>query len=44
MHSSIAHQGARLRDDASMHYLQWDGTPDVPITGRMPQSLSGGSG
>jgi serine phosphatase RsbU (regulator of sigma subunit) len=34
VHAAITYQGARLRDDASMLYLQWDGTPDEPITGR----------
>ncbi len=34
VHSALAYQGDRLRDDASMLYLQWDGTPEVPLTGR----------
>ena len=33
VHSAIAYQGERLRDDASMLYLHWDGPPEVPITG-----------
>ena len=33
VHASLAYQGDRLRDDASMLYLHWDGPPEDPLTG-----------